>query len=564
MPAATVTPVIELVFKPNPGRQTTFLSLPDTIFEALYGGAAGGGKSMALMLLPLLRGWHEHPKFHGLIMRRTFPELEEYMILRSREFYEPCGGKYNQQQKRWLFPSGAVIKFGHAEEENDIRKYDTAEYNYFAPDELTSFTEFQYKYLAFSRVRSSCPDLPAIVRAGTNPGNVGHGWVRKRFIEPCKEGNKILAEKMPDGQILKRIFIPAKVADNPHVIVNDPGYVTRMQNLPEAEKAAKLYGDWWTFSGQVFEEFRVQPFKDEPKEAQHVIDPPEIPSWIPKILAIDWGFQAMTYASWGAAYPNKRAIIYKEYGAIKKTIDQWATDIAELSINNYPDLITLDPSAWQQRGHEETIEQQFCSAWKKVFGKNPNVIKADNDRLSGKMLVHSYLRWKPLQKLELGLSNKYDADQAAAILRLNGLDAYKSYLTQFTLPPQSDEILPRLLISRSCVLMIKAIPLCVYNTKGKNTEDVAEFDYTESTGVGDDPYDNLRYLLKAITSYYTTAGIKAKEIESQQRIMVACESLQETNNQTSFYRKMEFLEAQKNKGPKAISFSRRRLARVGR
>ncbi len=536
---ATVTPTIELVFKPNAGRQSTFFSLPDTVFEALYGGAAGGGKSAALMMYPLLRGWHTHPKFHGLIMRRTFPELEEYMILRSREFYEPIGGVYNTQQKRWRWPSGAIIKFGHAEEENDIRKYDTAEYNYFAPDELTSFTEFQYKYIAFSRVRSSCPDLPAIVRAGTNPGNIGHGWVRKRFVEPAKDGMKILAEKMPNGEVIKRIFIPAKVSDNPHITDNDPQYVTRMYNLPEAERAAKLEGDWWTFSGQVFDEFRTTPFSDEPPAACHIIDPPNIPQWIPKVLAIDWGFQAMTYAIWGAAFPNKLVIIYKEYSEKHKTVDQWGTEIAELSLNNEPSLITLDPSAWQQRGNELTIAQQFIQAWRRVFKKDPPLIKADNDRLGGKMLVHDYLRWKPLKQINLGLDAKYDKDTAESILRLQGLDSYKSYLSHFVPKVAGDEILPRLQISKFCPILIKTIPICVYNTKGKNIEDVAEFE-------GDDPYDTLRYLLKAINYYYTQAGVNEKTFIEQQTRINACEQLAATQNQTSFYRQMEFLDSKKS------------------
>ena len=548
----TTTSAIERVFRPNMGRQTTFFSLPDSIFEALYGGAAGGGKSMALMLFPLVRGWHEHPKFHGIILRRTFPELEEFMILRSREFYESTGGKYNQQQKRWIWPSGAVIKFGHAEEENDIRKYDTAEYNYVAFDELTSFTEFQYRYLAFSRCRSSCADLPAIVRSGTNPGNVGHGWVRKRFVEPCKEGQKILVETLPDGNKTKRIFIPAKTSDNPHLSDNDPQYESRMQMLPEAEKAAKLYGDWWTFSGQVFEEFRTTPFPDEPPEACHILDQPQIPAWIPNVLAIDWGFQAPTYAIWGGAFPNKRAIIYKEYSEKKKTIDQWSADIAEMSVNDLPQLVALDPSAWQQRGHEFTIAQQFEEGWKKVVGKYPPIIKADNDRLGGKMLVHDYLRWRPLPKLNLGINTKYDRDVAETILRIQGVNAYKSYISHFTPKPQEEEILPRLLISKhACPELIRAIPICVYNEKGRHQEDVAEFN-------GDDPYDTLRYLLKAINYYYDQAGTNEKRFQEQQKMVQACEALQVNNDQTSFYRKMEYLEMNKRRGLGGVRMRSRR------
>lgn len=553
MSTTTVTPQIELVFKPNPGKQTTFLSLPDTIFEALYGGAAGGGKSASLLILPLLRGWHEHPKFHGLIMRRTFPELEEYMILRSREFYEPCGGKYNEQQKRWRFKSGAVIKFGHCEQEDDIKKYDTAEYNYFAPDELTSFTEFQYRYITFSRVRSSCPDLPAIVRAGTNPGNIGHAWVRKRFVEPAKDGMKILAEKMPDGVTLKRIFIPAKATDNPHITENDPTYITKMQFLPEAEKVAKLYGDWWTFTGQVFEEFRTEPFKDEPEIARHVIDPIIPPAWTPKILAIDWGFDALTYALWGAAYPNRRTICYQEYAEKKKTVDQWTIDISNLCHGEAPTLVALDPSAWQNRG-TVTIAQQFVESWTRIWGQAPNLIKADNDRLGGKMLIHDSLRWKPLPEFTLP-NQKYDQDIAASILRLRGLEAHKNYIASFTSKiKKEEEILPRLIITKNCKELIKTIPICVYNEKGKNTEDVAEFS-------GDDPYDDLRYLLKAINYFYDQSSENKDSADELGKRSKVCEELEKSQDMTSFYRKMEFIEASSpNVGrPIRLSYRSRRI-----
>jgi hypothetical protein len=182
----------DLVWKPFK-RQSEFLALPDTIFEGMYGGAAGGGKSEALLNLPLIREFINHPRFKGILFRRTYPELESELILRSENqgLYSACGGKYNKEKKRWTFPSGAVMQFGHLEYDSDVRKYDTAEYNYIGFDELTSFTEYMYLYM-FSRCRSSSPKLPAIVRSGTNPGNIGHGWVRARFVEPAPYGTLIV------------------------------------------------------------------------------------------------------------------------------------------------------------------------------------------------------------------------------------------------------------------------------------------------------------------------------------------------------------------------------------
>ena len=138
------------IWKPTQ-KQEVFLSLDDKIFEALFAGAAGPGKSEVLMMLPLVRGFTNEPRFKGIFFRRTYPELEKEIIPRCREYYSAIGGRYNDQTKRWSFPSGAIIFFAHLEHEQDVRKYDTSEFNYVAFDELTSFTEFQYLYIVGSR-----------------------------------------------------------------------------------------------------------------------------------------------------------------------------------------------------------------------------------------------------------------------------------------------------------------------------------------------------------------------------------------------------------------------------
>ena len=296
------------IWKPHE-RQASFVSIPDSIFEALYGGAAGGGKSELLLMTPIIRGFYKEPRFKGIIFRRTFPELESEIIVRSHDWYRAAGGIYSEDKKRWKFPSGAIMQFGHVEYESDVRKYDTAEYNYMAFDELTSFTQNQYIYLTRTRCRSSSSRLPAIARSATNPGNIGHAWVRDHFINVAPYGVIVVNKRTQ----LKRIFIQSFAEDNPYLMQNDPQYINRLDSLPEAERRAKRLGAWDTFEGQVFSDYREYPGETEPENANHLCDPFKIPEWWLKFLAVDWGFSAMTIALWGALSPDDRLYIYREY-----------------------------------------------------------------------------------------------------------------------------------------------------------------------------------------------------------------------------------------------------------
>jgi Terminase large subunit, T4likevirus-type, N-terminal len=478
---------MDKVWRPHK-RQEAFSSLPDTIFEALYGGAAGGGKSEELLMLPIIRGFYKEPRFKGILFRRTYPELESEIIVRSREWYPLTGAKYNEERKRWTFPSGAIMRFGHAEYEEDVRKYDTDEYNYMAFDELTSFTEFMYTYLSKTRCRSSSSRLPAIVRSGTNPGNIGHAWVRDYFIQPAPFGT-IIVDKSTK---LKRIFIQSFAEDNPHLMENDPGYVNRLESLPEAERQAKRYGHWDSFEGQVFDEYREIPneAKGEPERATHLVKPFQIPSWWLRFLAIDWGYSAMTVALWGALAPNDKLYIYREYSITQAKTSTWASDIGRLSQDEKYSDIVLCRSAWQNRGDELTQQEQFT----KYSGITARM--ADNDRIAGKLLIQEYLRWKdkPSNKI---IKEDFDQELSGKILRNQGIEAYKSYLSSFQ-PEKKEEDLPKLQIFPDCIQLRKCIPLCIYdkksNTTNKPAEDVKEFN-------GDDPYDTLRYLVSAVDKY---------------------------------------------------------------
>lgn len=531
------------IWKPHP-KQAEFIQLPFTIFEGFFGGSAGPGKTDTLMMMPILYGWYKKPGFKGIILRRTFPDLEAEIIKRTHEYYPLTGGVYNEQKKTWKWPWGSYIQFGHAEHEKDIRKYDSAEYNYIAFDELTHFTEFQYLYLTLTRCRSSDPDLPAIVRSASNPGNIGHGWVRKRFIEPFKEGNRILEETVKDvtGRevVNKRIFIPAFATDNPTLLKNDPNYLARMEMLPEAEKRAKIYGDWWTFSGQVFNEFRSENFPGEPVNALHVIKPFSIPEWWPKFAHADWGHTAATAIYWGAVSPDARLYVYREYFQKEKKIAEWANDFKLVSTGESIRRVGLCHSAFANRGEEYTLAQQFAN----YSGYSP--YSSGRDRVGGKMYLHDFLRWKPLDIPTLS-DKEYDPDLAMKLLRIYGNERYLDYQNQFR-PKEPELNLPRLQIFETCVELIKTIPLCVYDEN--NPEDVGEFS-------GDDPYDSVRGLIKITDAYVK----ESKSLQGEmQKYDSAIQHLNTTGDQTSYYRRMDKIE----KDSKKKSFGVRRHSSIRR
>lgn len=477
-------------WRPNDSGQKQALQVPYSVFEMLYGGALGGGKSELGLAIPIVRRTkdnscqlYEHPFFRGIIFRRTFPQLEKSLIPRAKYWYENIlGAKYNETKKSFTFPSGAVVYLAHMERQDDVKKYDTDEYHYVFIDQAEEFTEFQLRYIS-SRIRTTIPELPTLYVLSANPGGISHTYLRDRFVKPYPNGNVIIKDKKTG---LKRIFVPAKLQDNPHIYKDDPDYINRLQMLPEKEREAKISGNWFTFSGRVFTELRRQVIPGEPANAFHMIKPFPIPDWWPRILGVDWGFTAKTFAIWAAMTPEHKIIIYRTLSRRKTNISTWASEVAERSQYEHLNRIVLDPSAWQQKGDELTIQQQFTK-WSGFIPK-----RADNDRIGGKQLLHDMLRWepKPVRFKPEDLGN-LDIDYANQLLQKNGLAAYHSYLDAFT-PEAPETNIPRLLFFDNgfCTELLDCLEDCQYDERdGRNTEDVKEFD-------GDDPYDALRYTLK--------------------------------------------------------------------
>ena len=207
-------------------KQLAFLLLPHQ--EAMYGGAAGGGKSDALLMAALQ--YADVPGYASLLFRRTYQDLAlpGALMDRAKEWLRPTDAKWDDINKTWHFPSGASLTFGYLEHEDDRFRYQSAEFQMIGFDELTQFSESQYRYL-FSRLRRLVGSpIPLRMRVASNPGGVGHDWVKRRFID--------------EGRAYGRVFIPANLDDNP--FLDHLSYIKSMDELDPITRQQLLHGDW--------------------------------------------------------------------------------------------------------------------------------------------------------------------------------------------------------------------------------------------------------------------------------------------------------------------------------
>ena len=305
------------LWTPQP-KQAAFMARGE--YEALYGGAAGGGKSDALVV-EALRQVHI-PHYKGLILRKTYPELEELMekslMLYPRAF---PGAKYNHSSHAWRFPSGARVLFGSMQHTRDRLKYQGRAFDFVGFDELTHFTWDEYSYL-FSRNRPNGPGTRVYIRSTANPGGIGHGWVKARYVTAGPpmttlwEGIEI---RFPDGhrepRYRSRVFVPASVFDNPALLGNDPSYVDKLALMSPAERDALLYGSWDSFEGQVFVEWQNDPDRYEDHVETHVIAPFRVPANWRVWRGFDWGYSRPFSVGWYAVDHDGRLYRIRElYG----------------------------------------------------------------------------------------------------------------------------------------------------------------------------------------------------------------------------------------------------------
>lgn len=207
-------------------KQAEFLAL--TCTEALYGGAAGGGKSDALLMAALM--FVDIPGYSAILLRRTYTDLSlpGALMDRADEWLGGTRAHRDSIKHIWTFPSGATLTFGNLERESDKYRYQSAEFQYIGFDELTQFTESQYRYL-FSRLRRlEDSSIPLRMRSASNPGNIGHDWVKRRFLV--------------EGEAQGRVFIRAWLQDNPHL--DQAKYIESLSELDPITRRQYLEGDW--------------------------------------------------------------------------------------------------------------------------------------------------------------------------------------------------------------------------------------------------------------------------------------------------------------------------------
>ena len=245
---------------PTP-KQFALLACPRT--EVFFGGAAGGGKTDALLMGALQ--FVEWPNYNALLLRRTFRQLNQpnSIMNRARQWLAHSDAVWSEADKRFTFPSGATITFGNLDREDDIYQYDSSEFQYIGFDELTSFSELQYTYL-FSRLRTTKDNpVPLRMRSASNPGNRGHDWVKQRFM--IGQPPEMLQKDFPT-----RFFSPARISDNPHLRGDD--YLASLANLDPVRRRQLLDGDWEvTGSGNLFRREWFPIVEDWPREVVGVV-----------------------------------------------------------------------------------------------------------------------------------------------------------------------------------------------------------------------------------------------------------------------------------------------------
>lgn len=348
-------------------KQGLFIKAKET--EVLFGGAAGGGKSYGQVIDALLFAL-QYAGSKQLILRRTFAELDKSIIRTVLGMYPRDIFSFNSSAHTGRFMNGSIIDFGYIANEKDVYQYQSAEYDVVRFDELTHFTETQYIYL-ISRVRGA-NTFPKQIKSSTNPGGVGHTWVKERFVDPSPPNTWFVGT---DG--VDRIFIPSLLSDNKPLTDADPNYRKRLEALPEKERKALLYGDWNIFEGQYFTEFDT---------AVHVVEPFEIPKEWRKWRAFDYGLDRLA-CLFCAMDSARNVYVYREVGESDLPISAASRCMLNATDDDEDIYATFAPPDMWSRSQETGRDKANI-----FYESGLTLTKSSNDREAGWLAIKELMK----------------------------------------------------------------------------------------------------------------------------------------------------------------------------
>lgn len=432
--------------------------------ELLYGGARGGGKTDYL-LAEALRRLHLVPGMQAVIFRRTYKELSGPggIIGRLLSRIPRSVGRWNGTERVWRFANGSTLHLSYLESLKDVQAWLGLELQLMGFDQLEQLEEETYTLVRTSlrvagdvagRMREAGLRPSSIGTA--NPGGIGHSWVKERFIDPFPLGGQLFraapTEVEPAPSV--RVFVPAKLADNPALEIGDPGYRRRLEALTGADRAAQLEGDWNVFKGARFGTFRTE------IHVRELAIPPG--GGVARACGIDYGSDNPFVALWGVLLADDLLYVYREVSArglspLEQAELVLASELPGERGTGRPLPTALDPACWAAPPDKPLPR----TGGKKVRPTGPPpgsiadsyqraglaVRQADNRRIDGAARIGARLKVRP-------------------------------------------DGLPRLVISPVCTDLVRTLP--AQQRDPRNPEDVLK----TST---DHWYDALRYLEMLIT-----------------------------------------------------------------